>query len=144
MVNFSGIWEVVEWDDESFLKFFAAMGAPDPNRSFQLFKTVQKFEIIDKEDLVILRIPDPASEGGKRDIPFKVGEESGAVGPVGVPMKKFTIKEGNKLIFHETAPDGQKNITVRELQGDKMILTKTHEGTGVTGRCVWKREGGKL
>eukprot|EP00058_Branchiostoma_floridae_P011613 XP_002597101.1 hypothetical protein BRAFLDRAFT_121313 [Branchiostoma floridae] len=55
MVNFSGIWEVVEWDDESFLKFFAAMGAPDPNRSFQLFKTVQKFEIIDKEDLVILR-----------------------------------------------------------------------------------------
>ncbi|KAI8505828.1 PREDICTED: uncharacterized protein LOC109483113 [Branchiostoma belcheri] len=144
MADFSGKWTVTEWDDDSFVKFFAAMGAPDPNMALGLFKTVETYEIIDKGDTVILRIPDPASEGGERDIPFKVGEESEALGPVGVPVKKFTIKEGNKLIFHETAPNGQKNITVRELQGDKMILTKTHEGTGVTGRCVFKKVGSKL
>ncbi|XP_066268396.1 uncharacterized protein [Branchiostoma lanceolatum] len=112
--------------------------------AFELFKTAKDSEIIDKGDTVIFRIPDPASEGGERDILFKVGAESDALGPIGVPVKKFTIKEGNKLIFHETAPNGQKNITVRELQGDKMILTKTHEGTGVTGRCVLKRERSKL
>ncbi|XP_035664531.1 uncharacterized protein LOC118408027 isoform X2 [Branchiostoma floridae] len=116
MVNFSGIWTAVEWDDESFIKFFAAMGIPEPKMALDLFKSAEKHEIIDKGDTVIFRIPDPESEGGKRDILFKVGEESVAVGPIGVPIKKFTTKEGNKLIFHETAPNGAKNITVRELQ----------------------------
>ncbi|XP_078665316.1 uncharacterized protein LOC144907815 [Branchiostoma floridae x Branchiostoma belcheri] len=142
MADFSGKWRPEEGqnNEESFIKFFAAMGSPNPEMAFKLFSTAEAMEIIDKGDTVIFRIPDSKSEGGEKDIVFKVGEENEVVGPVGVPVKKFVTKEGNKLIFNETAPNGQKNITVRELQGDKMLFSKTHEGTGVTASSVFVKQ----
>ncbi|CAH1247971.1 Hypp8069 [Branchiostoma lanceolatum] len=142
MADFSGKWRPVEGqqNEESFIKFFAAMGSPNPTMAQKLFKTAENYEIIDKGDTVIFRIPDSQSDVGTKDILFKVGQENEVVGPIGVPVKKFVTKEGNKLTFHETAPNGEKNVTVRELQGDRMMFSKTHEGSGVTASAVFTRQ----
>ncbi|XP_035659135.1 uncharacterized protein LOC118404212 [Branchiostoma floridae] len=142
MADFSGKRRPVEGqeNEESFIKFFAAMGAPNPEMAQKLFKTAEHNEIIDKGDTVIFRIPNFETGEGTKDIVFKVGEENEALGPVGIPVKKFVTKEGNKLTFHETAPNGEKNITVRELQGDRLLFSKTHVGSGVTASTVFRRE----